>query len=45
MQNNTITLTQTRLQGREGLWQITIENGRFSRIAPRNSICATGRGA
>ncbi len=32
MQNNNITLRQARLQGREGLWQLTIENGRCSRI-------------
>lgn len=32
MQTNTITIRQARLQGREGLWQLTIENGRFSRI-------------
>ena len=25
MQNNNITIHQARLQGREGLWQITIE--------------------
>ncbi|EDG6363639.1 cytosine deaminase, partial [Salmonella enterica subsp. enterica serovar Infantis] len=28
MQNNNITIRQARLQGHEGLWQITIENGR-----------------
>lgn len=37
MQNNNITIRQARLQGREGLWQITIENGRFSRIEPQDS--------
>lgn len=37
MQNNNITICQTRLQGHEGLWQITIENGRFSRIEPQEA--------
>jgi imidazolonepropionase-like amidohydrolase len=37
MQNNNITLRQARLQGREGLWQLTIENGRFSRIEPQDT--------
>ncbi len=37
MQNNNITIRQTRLQGHEGLWQITIENGRFSRIEPQEA--------
>ncbi len=37
MQNNNITLRQTRLQGHEGLWQITIETVRFSRIAPQEA--------
>ncbi|EHV5736603.1 cytosine deaminase, partial [Salmonella enterica] len=37
MQNNNITILQARLQGHEGLWQITIENGRFSRIDPQEA--------
>lgn len=37
MQNNNITIRQARLQGHEGLWQITIENGRFSRIEPQEA--------
>lgn len=37
MQNNNITIRQARLQGREGLWQLTVENGRFSRIEPQDS--------
>lgn len=37
MQNNSITIRQTRLQGHEGLWQLTIENGRFSRIEPQEA--------
>ncbi|SUH06831.1 cytosine deaminase [Salmonella enterica subsp. enterica] len=35
MQNNNITIRQARLQGHEGLWQITIENGRFSGLSLR----------
>lgn len=35
MQTNTLTIRQARLQGRDGLWQLTIENGRFSRIESR----------
>lgn len=37
MQTNTLTIRQARLQGRDGLWQLTIENGRFSRIEPREA--------
>lgn len=37
MQNNTLTIRQARLQGQEGLWQIAIENGRFSRIEPQDA--------
>lgn len=37
MQNNSLTIRQARLQGREGLWQLTIENGRFSRIEPQEA--------
>ncbi|SUX68797.1 cytosine deaminase [Citrobacter freundii] len=40
MQNNNLTLRQARLQGREGLWQITIENGRFSRFEPQETASA-----
>lgn len=37
MQTNTLTIRQARLQGRDGLWQLTIENGRFSRIESREA--------
>ena len=37
MQNNNITIRQARLQGREGLWQLTVENGRFSRIEAQDA--------
>ncbi|SUG31272.1 cytosine deaminase [Salmonella enterica subsp. arizonae] len=37
MQNNSLTIRQARLQGREGLWQLTIENGRFRRIEPQET--------
>lgn len=40
MQNNILTIRQARLQGQEGLWQITIENGRFSRIEPQDAAPA-----
>lgn len=42
MQNNSLTIRQARLQGREGLWQLTIENGRFSRIEPQETAPLTG---
>lgn len=38
MQNNNITIRQARLQGREGLWQLTVENGRFSRIEAQDAV-------
>ncbi|KYF18688.1 cytosine deaminase, partial [Salmonella enterica subsp. enterica serovar Typhimurium] len=37
MQNNYITIRQTRQQGHEGVWQITIEYGRLSRIEPQEA--------
>ena len=40
MQNNSLTIRQARLQGQEGLWQITIEDGRFSRIDPQETASA-----
>lgn len=40
MQNNSLTIRQARLQGQEGLWQITIEDGRFSRIDPQEIASA-----
>lgn len=40
MQNNSLTIRQARLQGQEVLWQITIEDGRFSRIDPQETASA-----
>lgn len=37
MQSNSLVIHHARLQGREGLWQITIENGVFSRIDPQDT--------
>ncbi|SUG45550.1 cytosine deaminase [Salmonella enterica subsp. arizonae] len=43
MQNNSLTIRQARLQGREGLWQLTIENGRFRRIEPQENSPVSAR--
>ena len=37
MQNNSLIITNARLQNREGLWQLRIENGIFQAIEPQQS--------
>lgn len=37
MQSNSLIIHHARLQGREGLWQITIENGYFSKVEPQDT--------